>query len=267
MGRLDGKIAIITGAARGMGEASARLFVAEGASVLLTDVLDAEGVAVAAELGETAKYQQLDVTDEAAWGVALKVAVAEFGTPDVLVNNAGVLRFGPLLTTDVAELRTILDINLIGPFLGMKVIGAAMTAAGRGSIVNISSTGGMVGMSTIGAYVSSKWGLRGLTKTAAIEFGPLGVRVNSVHPGGVTTAMVGVSPPALVEPPAPGKAETDPALAAADRMAEHQPVPRLGRPVEIARAVVFLASDESSYCTGAEFVVDGGSIAGPDLAA
>lgn len=266
MARLEGKIAIITGASRGMGEATARLFAAEGAYVVLVDVLDAEGAMVAADIGLQARYQHLDVTDEAAWEDVLGFTVGEFGIPDVLVNNAGILRFAPILTTGVEDFRSILDINLIGPFLGMKVVGAAMTKAGRGSIVNISSTGGLVGMSTIGPYVSSKWGLRGLTKSAAIEFGPLGVRVNSVHPGGVATPMVGVSMGALTEPPAPGETETDPAVAAADNMGAGQPIPRLGRPIEVARTVLFLASDESSYSTGAEFVVDGGSVAGPDLA-
>ena len=218
MSRLAGKVAIITGASQGMGEAAARLFAAEGASVVLVDVLDTEGAAVAADIGLQARYQHLDVRDEAAWEDVLEFTIGEFGVPDVLVNNAGVLRFAPILTTGVEDFRSILDINLIGPFLGMKVVGAAMTKAGRGSIVNISSTGGLVGMSTIGAYVSSKWGLRGLTKSAAIEFGPFGVRVNSVHPGGVATPMVGVSMAPLTEPPAPGQVETDPAVAAADGM-------------------------------------------------
>lgn len=268
MGRLDGKIAIVTGAARGMGEATARLFVAEGAKVLLVDVLDDEGAAVAADLGDAAAYRSLDVTDEAQWEAALAETVERFGTPDVLVNNAGVLRPGPITGFDTTDLRLMLDVNLLGPILGMKVVGAAMADAGRGSIVNVSSTGGMVGMSMISGYVASKWGLRGVTKAAAIELGHRGVRVNSVHPGGVATAMAGApGVDAMVEPPAPGATDPDPALAAVDAGSAQQPVARIGRPIEIARAVLFIASDESTYTTGAELVVDGGAIAGMDLSA
>lgn len=268
MGRLDAKIAIVTGAARGMGEATARLFVAEGARVVLTDVLDAEGEAVAADLGDAAIYVSLDVTDERQWERALATAVDRYGTPDVLVNNAGVLIPGPITSLDAADLRLILEVNLVGPILGMKVVGAAMSEAGRGSIVNVSSTGGMVGMSMISAYVASKWGLRGVSKAAAIELGHQGVRVNSVHPGGVATAMAGApGVDAMVEPPPPGQAETDPTLAEVDARSAQQPVARIGRPIEVARAVLYLASDESSYCTGTEFVVDGGAVAGMDLSA
>ena len=143
-----------------------------------------------------------------------------------------------------------------------------MADAGRGSIVNVSSTGGLVGMSMISSYVASKWGLRGFSRSAAIEFGPSGVRVNSLHPGGVTTPMVGVSDVStMVEPPGPGEAETNPTLAASDAQGATQPIRRMGRPIEIARLALFLASDESSYCTGAEFVADGGSVAGQDLSA
>jgi 3alpha(or 20beta)-hydroxysteroid dehydrogenase len=251
-----------------MGEAIARLFVAEGAKVLLADVLDAEGEAVADDLGDAAAYFSLDVADEQAWVRALEATAERFGTPDVLVNNAGVLRPGPLTSLDPGDLRVTLDVNLVGPILGMKVVGAAMADAGRGSIVNVSSTGGMVGMSMISAYVASKWGLRGVTKAAAIELGHRGVRVNSVHPGGVATAMAGApGVDAMVEPPLPGRTDPDPdpVLAEVDARSAHQPVARIGRPIEVARAALFLASDESSYCTGSEFVVDGGAIAGLDL--
>lgn len=267
MGRLDGKVAIVTGAARGMGEAEARLFAAEGAKVVVADVLDDDGRNLVAELGEGARYVHLDVTDEASWQQALRTTVEAFGTPDVLVNNAGILVFGSLLTTERADFDRALTVNLVGPFLGMKVVGAAMVEAGRGSIVNISSTGGMVGMSYLPAYTSSKWGLRGLTKTAAIEFGPRGVRVNSIHPGGVATVMGGAAAHVLSEPPAPGQLDPDPALAAVDERTLNQPIRRTGRPIEIARLALYLASDESSYCTGGEFVADGGSIAGMDLSA
>ncbi len=266
MGRLDGKIAIVTGASRGMGEAEARLFVAEGARVVLTDLLAERGAAVAAELGDAAHFVAHDVTDEVAWQRVLEETRARFGTPDVLVNNAGILHVAPLVATSAADLHRVLDVNLVGPFLGMKVVGAAMAEAGRGSIVNVSSTGGMVGMSMISAYVASKWGLRGLTKSAAIEFGHQGVRVNSLHPGGVATAMAGGAESVLGEPPAPGTVERDPQLAALDARSASQPIPRIGRPIEIARLALFLASEESSYCTGMEFVADGGDVAGRDLA-
>lgn len=250
MGRLAGKIALITGAARGMGAAEARLFVDEGARVLICDVLDSEGSSLADELGEAAQYQHLDVTEEAQWSAALDAAKNAFGTPDVLVNNAGVLQFAPLVTMTQSDFDRVLAINLVGPFLGMKTVAAPMMDAGRGSIVNISSTGGLVGMSMIGAYTASKWGLRGLTKSAAIEFGHQGVRVNSIHPGGVDTPMAN-----------PSGSEVDPAPYAG------QPIQRIGRPEEVAQLALFLASDESSYSTGSEFVVDGGQTAGIDLSA
>lgn len=263
MGRLDGKVAIVTGAARGMGEAMARLFVAEGASVVVADLLDDEADAVAASIRERVVSAHLDVTDEASWRTLLAQTVDAFGTPDVLVNNAGILAMVPLVDTTLETFRSIVDVDLLGPFLGMKVVGGAMVSAGRGSIVNVSSAAGMIGYSQVGAYTAAKWGLRGITKTAALEFGPSGVRVNSIHPGGVTTPMVGVvGEPALGEPPAPGVVDPDPVLAAADEMAGDQPIARMGRPVEIARLALFLASDESSYCTGAEFVADGGQTAG-----
>jgi 3alpha(or 20beta)-hydroxysteroid dehydrogenase len=263
--RLEGKVAVITGAARGMGEAEARLFVAEGARVVLADVLESEAKGVAAELGDRAHAVRLDVADERSWIAALAEAVERFGTPDVLVNNAGILRVAPLLETSAALLHEVLEVNLVGPMLGMKVVGRAMAEAGRGSIINVSSTGGMVGMSMIDAYVASKWGLRGATKSAAIELGPSGVRVNSLHPGGVATPMTGVVGDVLAEPPPPGATETDPDLAAADARSLAQPISRTGRPIEIARLALFLASDESSYCTGSEFVADGGMTAGVDL--
>lgn len=267
MGRLDGKIAVITGAARGMGEATARLFVAEGARVLLTDVLDGEGHAVAASLGDNARYVHLDVTDEGGWHEVLAVAIDTFGVPDVLINNAGVLVAGSVLATDREAFDLALTVNVVGPFLGMKVIGAAMAGAGHGSIVNVSSTGGMVGMSFIPAYVASKWALRGLSKSVAIELGARGVRVNSLHPGGVATVMAGGDAHVMGDPPAPGAVEPDAALRALDERSATQPIARIGRPIEIARLALFLASDESSYCTGSEFVADGGAIAGMDLSA
>ncbi|MFZ4719836.1 MAG: SDR family oxidoreductase [Ilumatobacteraceae bacterium] len=265
MGRLTGKIAIVTGAARGMGEAEARLFAQEGAKVVVADVLD-HAEHVATDIGDAAIAVHLDVTSEDSWHAALDACRTAFGEPDVLVNNAGVLHLSPILDLQVDDFRHVLDVNLIGPFLGMKVVGGAMAAAGRGSIVNVSSTGGMVGMSVISAYVASKWALRGMSKSAAIELGPKGVRVNTLHPGGVATAMAGGADSVLTDPPAPGAVDPDPTLAALDvRSGGSQPIPRIGRPMEIARLALFLASDESSYCTGSEFVADGGAIAGQDL--
>jgi 3alpha(or 20beta)-hydroxysteroid dehydrogenase len=233
---------------------------------VLTDVLDAEGEAVAADIGEAARYLHHDVADEAAWESVLATTTDTFGVPDVLVNNAGVLRFGPITNLSAEDLNLVLQVNLVGPILGMKHVGGEMAVAGRGSIVNVSSTGGMVGMSMISAYVASKWGLRGVSISAAIELGPTGVRVNTVHPGGVATPMAGaMDTSAMLEPPAPGVTDSHPALAELDAGSAAQPIGRLGRPIEVARMGLFLASDESSYCTGNEYVVDGGSIAGMDL--
>ena len=264
--RVDGKIAVVTGGARGMGESMVRVLAAEGARVVVADVEDELGRQVADDLGDVAAYVHLDVTSAGAWEDLLRATALQFGTPDVLVNNAGILRVGTVVDTDPDVFRAVLDVNLTGTFLGLRTVGGAMVAAGRGSVVNISSTGGLMGYSTLGAYVASKWGMRGLTRSAAIEMGPAGVRVNSVHPGAVATPMVGaVGLDALVEPPPHGAVDTDPRLVAVDAMATDQPIARAGRPVELARLVLFLASDESSYCTGAEFVADGGATAGRDL--
>jgi 3alpha(or 20beta)-hydroxysteroid dehydrogenase len=263
--RLHDKIAIITGAARGMGEAEARLFAREGARVVVADVLDAEAKEVAASIGGSAHAVHLDVSDEASWWALLTETIDHFGTPDVLINNAGILRVAPLLETTNELLHEVLDVNLVGPMLGMKVVGQAMARAAGGSIVNVSSTGGMVGYSMIDAYVASKWGLRGVTKSAALELGRWGVRVNSIHPGAVATPMTGVSADVMEEPPPRGTVEEDQRYAAADERSAHQPIARAGRPIEIANLALFLASDESSYCTGSEFVADGGATAGQDL--
>jgi len=249
-----------------MGESMARLLVAEGAHVVLADVEDDDGARVAKDLGDAATYAHLDVTSAEGWESLLDTTTSRFGVPDILVNNAGILRVATIAETDPAMFREVLDVNLTGPFLGLRTVGSAMAANGHGSVINISSTGGLMGYSTISAYVASKWGLRGLTKTAALELGPSGVRVNSVHPGAVATPMIGaVGLDAMLEPPAAGTADTDPRLVAADAMSTDQPIARAGRPIELARLVLFLASDESSYCTGAEFVADGGATAGRNL--
>lgn len=253
MGRLDGKVAIISGAARGQGEAEARLFAEEGARVVLGDVLDDRGRQVAIEIGDAARYVNLDVRDEGSWGHAVAAAEHDFGPVDVLVNNAGILRFSTMMDTPLDQFREVFEVNQVGPFLGMKAVVPSMTRAGGGSIVNISSTNGLSGFPATISYTSTKWALRGMTRTAAMELGPLGIRVNSIHPGGIDTEMV--RPGGEVEG-LPDADELD------DRFA-HVPLGRIGQPIEIARLALFLASDESSYSTGSEFIADGGLLAGP----
>lgn len=246
-GDLEGKVVLISGAARGMGAEEARLFVKHGAKVVLGDVLDEEGAKTAAEIGEAALYTHLDVTDEAQWQAAVALAESSFGKLDVLVNNAGILRFGALERTSLEEYELVVRINQIGPFLGMKSAAPALRRAGGGAIVNISSMAGMQGIAGAVAYTSSKFAVRGMTKVAALELGSAGIRVNSVHPGGVETPMT-----------RPLGDDTDP-----DSVRQYTtPIPRIGRPDEVAELVLFLASDKSSYCTGSEFLIDGGGFAG-----
>lgn len=242
-GRLDGKVALITGAARGQGAAEARRFVAEGASVLLTDVLDDDGAALADELGDRAAYRHLDVTSEEEWEAAVADAQERFGPITVLVNNAGILDFAPIPKVDLARFRAVVDVNLVGTLLGMKHVARSMRDAGGGSIINISSNAGIVGLPSAAAYVSSKWAVRGLSKTAAIDLGPWGIRVNSVHPGGINTPMTDF-----------GGGESG--------WAKKLPLGRMGEADEVANVVTFLASDEASYVTGAEWSVDGGATSG-----
>ncbi len=248
--RLDGRVAIITGAAQGQGAAEAEAFVAEGARVLLTDVLDDEGTALADRLGPAAAYRHLDVTDESQWAEAVDDAVGRFGALHVLVNNAGIsLRPAPIAETPVARYRRVIETNLVSMFTGIHYAAPHLSAAGNGSIVNVSSVNGFAGAAGIAGYVSSKFGVRGLTRTAALELGRSGVRVNSIHPGPIDTPMV--------QPAAWGGFDMRPILAA------RMPLGRIGQPAEVAELVVWLASDASSYCTGAEFVIDGGYLAGP----
>ena len=246
-GRMQGKVAIVTGGARGMGEATCRLFAREGASVVIADVLEAEGAALAADIGGDAMFQRLDVSQEADWVALVDAVIARHGRIDALVNNAAVVAFAPIVELQVEMIDRVLGINLKGTMLGLKHVGARMTAARRGAIVNISSIDGLRGANSLSLYSSSKWAVRGLTKTAALEFGHLGVRVNSVHPGGVNTVMGN-----------PQGHQDE----AKNFGLERVPLQRIGEPEEIAAASLFLCSDDASYITGAELSVDGGWAAG-----
>jgi 3alpha(or 20beta)-hydroxysteroid dehydrogenase len=245
--RLEGKVAIVTGGARGMGAATVRMFVAEGATVVIADRLADAGNMLAGELGAAAVFVEHDVTDEAAWVRLTTDTLARHGRIDALVNNAGVLAFAPIETVDPADFDRVFGVNVKGPLLGMKHVGQAMREAKQGAIVNISSVDGLRGANALAIYSSSKWALRGLTKTAALEFGPHGVRVNSVHPGGVDTDMGN-----------PQAQRGDERNWSYGRV----PLQRIGEPGEVAAASLFLCSDEASYITGAELAVDGGWAAG-----
>ena len=241
---LAGRCAIVTGAARGQGAAHARALAAEGAKVIITDVLDDLGTEVAAEIGDGARYVHLDVTSESGWASAVESAISTFGPVRVLVNNAGVLIRGSLEAGTVADWDTTYAVNVRGAWLGMRAVLDSMRGAGGGSIVNISSNAGMLGTKNALAYVTSKWALRGMTKAAAAELGQYGIRVNSVHPGAVDTPMLmgdGLTEEAFLER---GK----------DRLA----VRRIAAPDEISPAVVYFASDRSGYASGSELLVDGG---------
>lgn len=247
MGRLQGKVAIVTGGARGMGAATSRLFAKEGAAVVIADILAEEGEALARELGEKALFVRLDVRNEDEWKQVVDAALSRFGRIDVLVNNAAVVHFCDIENMAKEDLERVLGINVIGTLLGIKTIAPAMKQQGKGSIINISSIDGLRGCNGLSAYTASKWAVRGLTKSAALEFGPFGVRVNSIHPGGVDTVMG--------NPAGRPDAELNKDYTAV-------PLQRIGKPEEIANASLFLASDEASYVAGAELSVDGGWCAG-----
>ncbi|WP_108259502.1 SDR family NAD(P)-dependent oxidoreductase [Mangrovicoccus ximenensis] len=242
---LTGKVVLISGAARGMGAHEARRCVAAGARVILGDVQVADVVALAEELGpDKALAVQLDVSCTEDWTRTVSAGLERFGRIDVLVNNAGILRFTDTENCSDEEWEQVLGINLGGGFKGIRAVIPAMKEAGGGSIVNISSTAGLKGFGGVPAYIASKFGMRGLTKAAAIELAPYGIRVNSVHPGNVETEMIEDLYPNL----------------------NHVPMKRVGQPDEIANLVIFLASDASSFSTGSEFVADGGETGGmPDL--
>ena len=251
---LSGKAAIITGGAQGVGAAIAQYFIEQGARVMIADVLDGPGQALATALGENARFQHLDVSKEAEWTTAVNAAVAQFGRLDVLVNNAGILKTGSIEAMSVEDYMQVIHVNQLGTWLGMRAALPAMKPTG-GAIVNISSAAGILGIAYASAYVASKFAIRGMTKTAALEFGCHGIRVNSVHPGGIETNMVGTQF-------SDEKAKAGDAASQEKRPYETQPIARLAKPLEVAKMVAFLATDASSYCTGAEFTIDGGLLAG-----
>ena len=247
MGRLSGKVALVTGGARGLGASVVRLCVENDARVVFGDVLDDEGSALADELGDAATFVHMDVTEQSDWDGAL-AAAADVGALNVLVNNAAVVHMASIVDTTDEDYLRVFKINQFGTFLGIRTVIEPMKAAGGGSIINVSSVDGLHSAAGLSAYSSTKWAVRGLTKNAAIELGQYGIRVNSVHPGGMYTQMGG-----------------------ADHLSEEQlsktvysdfPIPRVGRPDEVAQVIVFLATDEASYSTGSEFVADGGWFAG-----
>lgn len=244
MDRLAGKVAIITGAARGMGAAHVRRFVEEGAAVLLTDVREAEGQALAVELGQNVMFLKHDVAEPSDWAVVVEKCIERFGKIDILVNNAGILGPGSIQETTLEMYMKVFRTNELGVFLGMKAVLPHMEELG-GSIVNISSSSGLVGVPNTIAYTASKFAVRGMTKVAAIEYAHRNIRVNSVHPGIIETPLLdGAQPGTTAE------------------ISRLTPLQRMALPEEVSHMVLFLASNESSFCTGAEFVVDGGQTSG-----
>ncbi|MEV8033271.1 glucose 1-dehydrogenase [Streptomyces sp. NPDC086182] len=254
MGKLDGRVVLITGAARGQGEQEARLFVEEGARVVVADVLDDQGEELAKEIG--AHYVHLDVSQEDDWAAAVRSARAAYGRIDGLVNNAGILRFNELVDTPLAEFMRIVQVNQVGVFLGIKTLAPELASAGGGTMVNTASYTGLTGMAYVGAYAATKHAIVGLTRVAALELAAKGIRVNAVCPGAVDTAM---SNPAQLDQ----GADTEEASQALDELYRKLvPLGRIGRPEEVARLALFLTGDDSSYITGQPFVIDGGWLAG-----
>ena len=244
--RLEGKVALITGAARGQGAAEARLFAQEGAKVILADVSDPEGIAVAAEIAEAggdAIYVHLDVTDESQWDAAVQSAVTSFGKLDILVNNAGIWRRGHVMETSLEQWDDIMDVNAKGVFLGTKSAIPEMRKAGGGSIVNISSTAGLVGSKTSSAYSASKGAVRIFSKSTAIQYASEGIRANSIHPGPIDTDMGD---------------QVWPDSTSREASISRTALSRIGTAQDIAYGALYLASDESSFVTGSELVIDGG---------
>lgn len=254
MGKLDGRVVIVTGAARGQGEQEARLFAEEGARVVVADVLDDRGEALAKELG--ALYAHLDVSREDDWQAAVAAVKDAYGRIDGLVNNAGILRFNKLVNTPLEEFQQVVQVNQVGVFLGIRTVAPEIAAAGGGTIVNTASYTGVTGMAYVGAYSATKHAIVGLTRVAALELAGKGVRVNAVCPGAIDTAMTN---PAQLDPAADAESAAE-ALDAYYR--KLVPLGRVGKPEEVARLALFLSCDDSSYITGQPFVIDGGWLAG-----
>lgn len=248
--KLADRVVLVTGGARGQGRGIAERFITEGAAVVLADVSDEAGEAAADELGDRAFFAHLDVTEEYDWARAVESAVARFGKLDGLVNNAGVFSWAPLESTTLEDWNRVISVCQTGVFLGMRAVVEPMKAAGGGTIVNTSSTSGMWALPQIVGYAAAKFAVRGMTKVAAIELGSHNIRVNSVCPGGIETPMSATNH-------ASGWA-----AASASGFA-FVPLGRRGTAHEIANLMVFLTSDDSSYCTGGDFVIDGGMLAGP----
>ena len=253
MGKLDGQVALISGGARGQGEAQARLFAREGAAVALGDLLEEDGHRVAESINDSggqAMFQKLDVTEASSWQSMVDETLAQFGRIDIVINNAGIARVKLIEDSTLQDYLDVILVNQLGVWLGMKTAIPALKEAGGGCIINTSSTAGLEGYSGLGAYVSSKFAVRGMTKTAALELGPYNIRVNSVHPGPIDTPMI-----------------RDPQISRRDTadVSFNGPIPRVGHVDEVAKMMLFIAAD-ATYSTGAEFVIDGGVTAGSMIA-
>jgi 3alpha(or 20beta)-hydroxysteroid dehydrogenase len=243
--RLAGKVALVTGGASGQGEAEAKMFAAQGARVLIADISDEAGRALADEIGDVAAYEHLDVSDAEEWGPVVAAVLDRWGQLDILINNAGIGYADVVDRLPLEHHHRLIDVNLNGVYYGMRAVAQPMRDRRTGSIVNISSIDGLVGVHAMSSYAATKFAVTGMTRSVALDLGPWGIRVNSIHPGFIDTPMAAAGKPRL------------------ERLALMQPIPRLGRPEEIAAAALFLASDEASYITGAQLVVDGGHLAGP----
>lgn len=241
MGRFDGWVALVSGGARGMGASHVRGLAGEGAKVVFGDILDDDGKALAEELGDSAHYLHLNVTKDDDWKMAVAAAEEAFGPISLLVNNAGIVAFGAVEEMDTDEFRRVIDINLTGVFLGMHYTVPSLRKAGGGAIINISSTAGLMGYATISAYGASKWGVRGMTKAAAMELGGDNIRVMSIHPGPIRTPMTADM---------------------GDELTAAQPIKRFGEPEEVTKLLMFMAAD-ATFSTGSEWIIDGGAVLGP----
>ncbi len=241
MGRFDGWVALVSGGARGMGASHVRGLVGEGAKVVFGDILDDDGKALAEELGDSAHYLHLNVTKDDDWKMAVAATEEAFGPISLLVNNAGIVAFGAVEEMDTDEFRRVIDINLTGVFLGMHYTVPSLRKAGGGAIINISSTAGLMGYATISAYGASKWGVRGMTKAAAMELGGDNIRVMSIHPGPIRTPMTADM---------------------GDELTAAQPIKRFGEPEEVTKLLMFMAAD-ATFSTGSEWIIDGGAVLGP----